>query len=449
VCTTCLGGIAGESHTGGGAVSHQWGYRAFPFGPITDIPFAASPTYVLNGADFPGPGNYLLVVRVTAACGGPAISDDVFVSVANTPGPTDEVPFFTVTSSNSRNVLEWVYLAGFNAVRIRYSEDRPASIPPTPSPRAPSSSTRPEPRAIPTSPTRPGHERHDLLLHRVRGQGRQLVDGPHQLGQAVRDRRAAQVGVPLRDVLDHGPERGRGRGHRHQQRQRRARDVARPGGRRVADGLEAVAAGGAVEPLADRSDHRQRLEPVVFLARRTATSTGRRHGRRRGGSPGPRAFAGGRASGARGLFTDFGGDFDYLLVGTREALADNVFEAIDPANGTVLATFNNGGPGNGIGIISSMAAVAYLPGADRVYFTSYRRPGGSANTLWCLELGPTPGVFTPCWARDDLGDIESAPVLRGDASTSAARTAAARSTRSMPPTPFPRTTAPSSTGTGR
>jgi hypothetical protein len=108
------------------------GFRTTPGGAITDIPFATSPTYVLNGADFPGAGNYLLVVRVTAACGGPAISDDVFVSVANTPGPTDEVPFFTVTSSNSRNVLEWVYPAGFNAVRIRYTTGSPCVYPTDP-----------------------------------------------------------------------------------------------------------------------------------------------------------------------------------------------------------------------------------------------------------------------------------------------------------------------------
>jgi hypothetical protein len=58
-----------------------------------------------------------------------------------------------------------------------------------------------------------------------------------------------------------------------------------------------------------------------------------------------------------------------------------------------------------------MASVDYA--ASRVYFTSRARVGGSANTLWCLELGPTPTVFSLAWARDDLGDIDSAPVLRG------------------------------------
>ena len=63
MCTTCLGGTASESHAGGGAVTHQWGYRTTSGGAITDIPFATSPTYVLNGADFPAQANYFLVVE--------------------------------------------------------------------------------------------------------------------------------------------------------------------------------------------------------------------------------------------------------------------------------------------------------------------------------------------------------------------------------------------------
>jgi hypothetical protein len=114
-----------------------------------------------------------------------------------------------------------------------------------------------------------------------------------------------------------------------------------------------------------------------------------------------------------GLFTAFGGAFNYLLVGTREATANNVFRAFNPADGSLLATFDNGGGTSGIGISSSMAAVDYDATPDRVYFTSHARAGGSANTLWCLELLATPGVFNLVWARDDLGDIESAPVLRG------------------------------------
>jgi len=45
VCTTCLGGIASEAHTGGGAVTHQWGFRARD-GPVKGFVFPdrVSPT---------------------------------------------------------------------------------------------------------------------------------------------------------------------------------------------------------------------------------------------------------------------------------------------------------------------------------------------------------------------------------------------------------------------
>jgi hypothetical protein len=116
-----------------------------------------------------------------------------------------------------------------------------------------------------------------------------------------------------------------------------------------------------------------------------------------------------------GVFQAFTGDYDYLLVGTREDGVDNVFAAIDPLPpGNVLATFDNGGAGSGIGIISGMATVEYAS-PPRVYFTSRARVGGSANTLWCLQLTGTPIVFTSCpgWTSPTLGDIDASPVLRG------------------------------------
>jgi uncharacterized repeat protein (TIGR01451 family) len=117
-----------------------------------------------------------------------------------------------------------------------------------------------------------------------------------------------------------------------------------------------------------------------------------------------------------GIFTAFGGAYSYLLVGTRDATADNVFAALDPATGAVLASFDNGGgPGNGIGIISSMAAAVY-DSPPRVYFTSHAKAGGSPGNLWCLQLTGAPAVFTGCtgWLhRADLGDIDSSPVIRG------------------------------------
>jgi hypothetical protein len=114
-----------------------------------------------------------------------------------------------------------------------------------------------------------------------------------------------------------------------------------------------------------------------------------------------------------GIFGDFGSSLDYLLVGTRNSTTPNSFVALNPYTGAFVDSYNNGGAGPGeIGIVNGMAAVEYGPPA-RVYFTSNERtPGGSANTLWCFELGGMVPVFTECWPPRQLGDIDSSPVLR-------------------------------------
>jgi hypothetical protein len=105
--------------------------------------------------------------------------------------------------------------------------------------------------------------------------------------------------------------------------------------------------------------------------------------------------------------------FDYLLVGTRDGSGPNALVALDPFTGAEVDRFDNGGGANGIGIINGMAAVDYP--SRRVYFTSHALSGGSATTLWCLQLGPTPTVFSGCgWPTPrTLGDIDSSPILSG------------------------------------
>ena len=63
--------------------------------------------------------------------------------------------------------------------------------------------------------------------------------------------------------------------------------------------------------------------------------------------------------------------------------------------------------------MSGAASVDYATG--RVYFTSHAKGGGSANTLWCLQLTGGPGVFAACsgWTHRALGDVDGSPVLRG------------------------------------
>jgi outer membrane protein assembly factor BamB len=67
---------------------------------------------------------------------------------------------------------------------------------------------------------------------------------------------------------------------------------------------------------------------------------------------------------------------------------------------------------SGVGAILGMASVDYARG--QVYFAS--RFGSSANTLWCLRLGPASDALTFGWAvsRTSVGNFDGSPVLRGD-----------------------------------
>jgi outer membrane protein assembly factor BamB len=114
---------------------------------------------------------------------------------------------------------------------------------------------------------------------------------------------------------------------------------------------------------------------------------------------------------AAGMFKDFGGAFDYVLIGTRDGAGDNAFFALDPKTGIPVNSFNNGGGVNGIGIISGGASVDY-PG-KRVYFASRKKVPGSNGTLWCLTLtGAGLGGLCPGAWPVDVGDIDGSPVLR-------------------------------------
>jgi outer membrane protein assembly factor BamB len=115
-----------------------------------------------------------------------------------------------------------------------------------------------------------------------------------------------------------------------------------------------------------------------------------------------------------GLFKDFGGVADLVLVGTREPTGDSKFYALNLANGSEAWHFDNGGTTNGIGIITGQAQVQY---PDRVYFTSRRKGGGSQNTVWCLQFNATTdNISNPpvkLWAQNH-NDTDAGPVLRNN-----------------------------------
>ncbi len=85
VCRTCLGGTADLTDTGGGDSSHQWGYRLASGGAVTAIAGQVGTSYQINGADFPAPGDYYLVVETTPTCGSALLSNEVPVTVLEIP----------------------------------------------------------------------------------------------------------------------------------------------------------------------------------------------------------------------------------------------------------------------------------------------------------------------------------------------------------------------------
>lgn len=153
--------------------------------------------------------------------------------------------------------------------------------------------------------------------------------------------------------------------------------------------------------------------PVVYLGAQDGNVYSV-NGTTGGASPfpwGPTSIAGVVQAAPAAIFSVWGGIQSYLLVGTRDAGADNRLVAVNPDTpGNVAGFFDNTGGANGIGIINGMAAVDYTNGL--VYFTSHRKSGGSNDTLWCLKIGPPGPVLDLVWSRD-LGDIDSSPVLHG------------------------------------
>ena len=99
-----------------------------------------------------------------------------------------------------------------------------------------------------------------------------------------------------------------------------------------------------------------------------------------------------------GIFPEYGGAKDLLLVGTRNGVP-NRFRAYDVDTGAAAWSFENmpihGGDGSSIGIISGGATVDY--GKERVFFASHRTGNsslwsvdfstGSAMLEWALDLG--------------------------------------------------------------
>jgi hypothetical protein len=97
---------------------------------------------------------------------------------------------------------------------------------------------------------------------------------------------------------------------------------------------------------------------------------------------------------------------DRILFGSRNAVAANGFHALDVLTGATAWSFTNtvpqGGNGQAMGLVSGPALIL----GSRVVFASRTRSGGSAGSVWALDI--TAGSASLAWRRD-LGDIDGAP----------------------------------------
>ncbi len=99
---------------------------------------------------------------------------------------------------------------------------------------------------------------------------------------------------------------------------------------------------------------------------------------------------------------------NFVLVGTRNTTSDNRLVALHLSSGAVAWSFDHGGGPNGIGLINGQVLVEY-GAAPRVYFASRRRAGGSADTLWAVNVGVSTG--THAWSAP-VGEVDGAVTRR-------------------------------------
>jgi outer membrane protein assembly factor BamB len=432
VCTSCTGATLMENHLGGGTVTYQWAFRRETDSPPhVDIPGQTGPAYIVNGADFPGPGTYFVVVKTQSSlCGGPPVvsSNEVEVDVVVGP-PADAVQFFTITSRSGQNFLEWKNPSGFGTVDIHRIEGTPSC-------------------AFPTDPNGP-----TLLTTKTGTLG--------QFDSFLDDFVSNDVTYcyTIFVVTDPGPPRqfssgrsNRGRPFNTSLEVKWAFSIGTatlvpPGlGTEASDGVHAVAndnglysiakgAAGGARPtswthvlLDGPSQGRPTTvlvpvpvgggaDRVIFLGSQGGTVHAINAAN--GGTPlwnAPVAPPLVQA-GISGIFRSFPpGDFDYVFAATRVSGVDNQLHALNKDDGSPVGgnwPFDGGGAEGFIGLISGQPLVDYV--SKRVYFTSFERnpaPSGDENTVWCVNIADA----TSCWPSVNrfYGNIAASPTMRGN-----------------------------------
>ncbi len=423
VCTTCQGGLVNETHSGGGAIlGQQWMFGTTPGGPyLNTISAQTGASYVINGADFPGPGTYYLVTRTLPTCGPAQTSTNEIVVQVQPTVPADAVKFFTVTTAGTTNTLEWVNPPGRDTVRIRRKSGTTSC-------------------AFPSDPN--GADGSFFVGDETGPMGGRdsRSDGP----LAVNNKHCYTVWVNLGGP--YGPGRSNsGRTFTTGGAVEWAFSIGTlalvPPGNGIGvvysvamdNSLHSMikGAGGGTWPTSpfvwmpqEMNGPSQGRPTAVLFAAGTATRL-IFLGDQAGFFHAFNAETGAEVwvtsaplgdkvvAGPSGIFKIYGAFDNQVLVGTYNSITGNVFYALNPVNGNVLWSYNgNDGVDHGkIGIVAGQAAVDYDPANKRVYFAS-RAFGGAPdnNTLWCVNL--TDGKA--CWAQSYPGSIDRGVTLLGD-----------------------------------
>ena len=422
VCVDCIGGTLKATDIGGGPpLSRQWGYRTTSgTGTPVSLPGETGETYTLKGASFPGPGTYWVVVTTTPSCGGVTVSSEQAVTVI-APVPGGEVQSLGASTGglagNGAVLLQWVNsTAAANEVRLRWNkapDGTGACLPPSDpfvpatgevnsvNPLAGVKSTFPHPSLVfdtaycysvfvrvgstwsagRTVKARPFDANSGPLKWAYSTGGTAVVPpvvGKHGLVVMSNDRtvHALTRGGASGSVwpADWVPQSLAGVAH--------SRSPIVPFSSSVI-----VAAGESVLFVGDDSGDVHALNARTGQFLWTPPNLGKPVI----GAPG-------------GLFQQYGGVRDVILVGTRDGSAPNALHGLNLADGSSAgAAFT---AASNIGAISGAPAVDYS--TQRVYFASRSFAGGP--TLWCVQVGTSP-LFTQVWSRS-LGDIDGSPVLR-------------------------------------
>jgi hypothetical protein len=427
VCANCTGDLLTATPTGGGAIAYQWGYRVLPGpGPFVPIAGETGSTYLIEGPDFAGPGDYVVEVRATPTCGVPATGS---VDLTVTPGSAAQpLEAFTALSTDKKNFLEWAVptAAPCTAIRILRRDD---ATPPDPNiPLAPGNVwVNNSDFACPADETDSFPDTLNLLNDTKYYYSAFIKDaaGDFSLRRAVTgrpfDHTAGKVKWAFHTgatAMGHVGIRVRsGVGYLYVL-SNDSRVYALDGGSNGGQWL----ASSKPYPMGLPSQSRPPVVPFAV-----------------GGAPAGAAFvtspdgtiytldaeslsavwtspvtaALGLNGAASGIFSGFSGPVNLLFVGTRVGGGDKV-HAFDPDTGAQAPgwPFDNsvgqGGDGSAIGIMLGTGTVDYAD--ERFYFGSW--DGGGSSTIWSVDVSGPPTLLSSA----NIGDVDGSPILLGGTS---------------------------------